>query len=133
MGLIREIDEKEVCEERGYACNLWFACISIRVPNVRKRGKASGTILGQRQITHNTLHDEDPFPAGSAANAFHLHKAIGEDTAECIGEAPYDIERAVSFADIVWYYHIALTGRSIQCSTTQEVLDLHREYHVASR
>ena len=102
MGLIREIDEKEVCEERGYACKLWVACISSRGPNGGKRGKGSGTIFGQRQITHNPLHDEDPFPAGSAANALHLHEAIGKDTAECIGEAPYDIERAVSFADIVW-------------------------------
>ena len=34
MGVIREIDEKEVCKERGYACNLWFACISIRVLSV---------------------------------------------------------------------------------------------------
>ena len=58
-------------------------------------------MLVQRQITHNTLHDEDPLPALSSGNTIHLHEAVGKDTAECIGEASNNVERAISLADIV--------------------------------
>ena len=104
MGVIGKIDEQEICKEGDCACNLWYAYIIIRVFIAGKRGRGfRGAVLSvQRQITHNTLHNEDPLPAVSAANTIHLHEAVGKDTAECIGEASYYIERAIPFADIVW-------------------------------
>ncbi|KAI4185724.1 MAG: hypothetical protein L6R41_003950 [Letrouitia leprolyta] len=72
-----------------------------RAVNTYNDIKANIQILGSRAGTYNALHDEDPPPSGLAADAVHLHKAIGQYSRERIGNAAKDVKRGESLANVV--------------------------------